>query len=102
MLVKWCVRFVAKAVLFGLAAHIHTVQIADAKYLRKQKNINFGNLHMKCKKCKYYYRTMASEQGYNPYPYCHYYEETQKRPNILTQECFHKKAANNRPHINQI
>ena len=56
---------------------------------------------MKCKKCKYYYRTMASEQGYNPYPYCHYYEETQKRPNILTQECFHKRAANNRPQIKE-
>ena len=56
---------------------------------------------MKCKKCKYYYRTMASGKGYNPAPYCHYYEETGKRPNILTQECFCKRAANNRPQIKE-
>ena len=48
-------------------------------------------MKMKCKTCKYYYRTMSSGQGYNPAPYCHLYEDTGKRPNALTQECFAKK-----------
>lgn len=46
---------------------------------------------MKCKKCKYYYCTMAAGSGYNPYPYCHLFEDTGKRPTPLTQDCFTKK-----------
>ena len=49
---------------------------------------------MKCKKCKHYYRTMTSGQGYNPAPYCHLFEDTGKRPNVLTQECFAKRQKN--------
>lgn len=49
---------------------------------------------LKCKKCKYYYRTMATGQGYNPAPYCHCFEDTGKQPKILTQECFEKRRKN--------
>lgn len=48
---------------------------------------------IKCKKCKYYYRTMAGIGGYNPAPYCHYFEDTGNRPNVLSQECFKKRTA---------
>lgn len=51
---------------------------------------------MKCKKCRHYYKTMIGQDGvgYNPYPYCHYHEDTGKRPNILTQECYKAKQKN--------
>lgn len=50
---------------------------------------------MKCKKCLYFYRTMAAAGGYNPAPYCHYYEDTGGRPNPLSQQCFkNRKSAN--------
>jgi len=45
---------------------------------------------MKCYKCLHYYRIMATGAGYNPYPCCHLYEDTGRRPNVLTQECFEK------------
>ncbi len=48
-------------------------------------------MKIKCKKCSHYYRTMTSNFGYNPAPYCHYFEDTGKRANILTQECFEKR-----------
>ena len=44
---------------------------------------------MKCKGCKYYYKTMFLKGfGYNPYPFCHLFEEEGKRCNPLTFECF--------------
>ena len=43
---------------------------------------------MKCYKCAHYYTIMATTSGYNPFPSCQYWEDTGKRPNILTQECF--------------
>lgn len=48
---------------------------------------------IKCKQCVHYYRTMVSAagKGYNPAPYCHYYEDSGKHPNILSQECFEKR-----------
>lgn len=45
---------------------------------------------LKCKSCIHYYRTMVTREGYNPSPYCHLYEDTGQRPNVLTQECFEK------------
>ena len=50
---------------------------------------------MKCYKCVHYYRIMAKQSGYNPYPSCQYYEDTGKRPNVLTQECFEKRKRGN-------
>jgi len=49
---------------------------------------------VKCKKCKHFYKTMAGPNGggYNPYPFCHYYENTGRRPAILTQECFEPRG----------
>ena len=46
---------------------------------------------MKCYKCKHYYRVMAKSTGYNPAPSCQLREDTGKRPNVLTQECFERK-----------
>ena len=46
---------------------------------------------LKCKKCAYYYRTMASGAGYNPAPYCHYLDETGKSPDVLENTCFKKR-----------
>lgn len=53
---------------------------------------------MKCKKCVYFYRSMAGENGigYNPFPFCHFYEETEKTPSVLTQECY-KPSPRKRP-----
>ena len=46
---------------------------------------------LKCKKCAYYYRTMASGAGYNPAPYCPYLDETGKSPDVLENTCFKKR-----------
>ena len=46
---------------------------------------------LKCKKCVHFYRVMVTENGYNPYPSCQCLEDTGRRPNILTQECFEKR-----------
>ena len=48
---------------------------------------------MKCQKCKYFYRIMSTGSGYNPFPCCHLFDETGKRPNVLTQECFEKRKS---------
>ena len=47
---------------------------------------------MKCYKCKYYYVTMCGENGcgYNPFPFCHYYEDTNKSCDIINFTCFKK------------
>lgn len=46
-------------------------------------------MSLKCKRCLHWYRVMARPgEGYNPYPCCHCYEDTGKRPNVLTQECY--------------
>lgn len=47
---------------------------------------------LKCKKCAFYYRTMATERGtgYNPAPYCHYLEDTGNSPDIFNNTCFKK------------
>ena len=45
----------------------------------------------RCSKCKHYYRTMATENGYNPAPYCHKYEDTGEPSSILTGKCFCKR-----------
>lgn len=47
-------------------------------------------LDIKCNKCKYYYRGAMFGSGYNPFPYCHKFEETGERCNPLTFECFEK------------
>lgn len=52
---------------------------------------------MKCKKCVHFYRVMATQQGYNPYPSCQCYEDTGKRPDILTQECFEPRKKKKEP-----
>lgn len=51
---------------------------------------NTLNKKIKCGKCRHYYRKMvgANGQGYNPAPCCWCYEDTGRRPTILTQECF--------------
>ena len=48
---------------------------------------------MKCQKCRHFYRRMigANGEGYNPSPCCWLYEDTGRRPNVLTQECFEKR-----------
>ena len=48
-------------------------------------------LELKCRKCEHFYRVMATGGGYNPAPSCQCFEDTGKRPNILTQECFSKR-----------
>ena len=48
-------------------------------------------MELKCKKCCHYYRTMAAESGYNPYPCCHLYEGTGRRADIITQSCFERR-----------
>lgn len=50
---------------------------------------------MKCFRCRYYYRTMVNRSGYNPSPFCHYFEDTGERPNVLTQECFQSRKKHN-------
>lgn len=47
---------------------------------------------MKCYKCAHYYRVMVTEEGYNPSPCCHLYEDEGKHPNVLTKECFKKRG----------
>lgn len=48
---------------------------------------------MKCKKCRYYYVRMVGTNGtgFNPAPSCWRFEDTGKRPNVLTQECYEPK-----------
>lgn len=48
---------------------------------------------MKCQKCRHYYRRMAGPggKGYNPFPSCWMFEDTGRRPDVLTQECFEPK-----------
>ena len=45
---------------------------------------------MKCYKCLHYYVRMVGNggYGYNPNPSCWLFEDTGRRPNVLTQECF--------------
>lgn len=46
-----------------------------------------------CRKCIHYYsgnHTTHSQTGYNPLPYCHYFEDTGKSCNLFTFECFEK------------
>ena len=47
-------------------------------------------MDIKCKKCFHYYVRPIGPNGigYNPAPSCYLYEDTGRRPNILTQECF--------------
>lgn len=54
-------------------------------------------LDIKCNKCKFYYKGASFGGGYNPFPCCHKFEETGKRCNPLTFECFErrKKEKNN-------
>lgn len=49
---------------------------------------------IKCKQCAHYYVRMtgANGGGYNPAPTCYLFEDTGRRPNILTQECFEKRS----------
>lgn len=45
-----------------------------------------------CKKCIHFYITVTREgKGYNPAPYCHKYEDTGERANVLTQNCLVKR-----------
>lgn len=44
-----------------------------------------------CRRCKHFYRVMATESGYNPFPSCQRYADTGKHPNIITRECFEKR-----------
>lgn len=58
-----------------------------------KKQSDGGALQMvklRCAKCSHFYRTMVGDfgMGYNPAPSCHRYEDTGRRPNILTQDCF--------------
>ena len=46
---------------------------------------------MKCPKCCHFYRVMAKESGYNPFPCCQLYEDTGRHPNVLTQDCFESR-----------
>lgn len=50
-------------------------------------------IELKCKKCRHYYVRMAGANGtgFNPAPSCWLYEDTGRRPTILTQECFESK-----------
>ncbi len=52
---------------------------------------------MKCYKCLHYYVRMvgAGGKGYNPSPCCWLFEDTGRRPNVLTQVCFVSKKKNN-------
>lgn len=45
---------------------------------------------MKCKKCKYYYCKMIGKGGlgYNPFPFCHLYDDEGEHPQVLTQACY--------------
>lgn len=55
---------------------------------------------IKCKKCKHYYRMMTTEGGgYNPAPCCHLLEDKNKRPNILTQECFEPRKKSKKKRV---
>lgn len=48
---------------------------------------------MKCKKCRHFYVRMvgAHGMGFNPSPSCWLFEDTGKRPNVLTKECYEQK-----------
>lgn len=48
---------------------------------------------MKCKKCRHYYVRIVGTNGtgFNPSPSCWLYEDTGRRPNVLTQECYEPK-----------
>ena len=50
-------------------------------------------IKIRCKECAHFYKRMVGESGngYNPFPTCYLYEDTGRRPNILTQECFEKR-----------
>lgn len=50
---------------------------------------------LNCSRCAYFYKTMvgAGGTGYNPAPFCHYFEDTGNRANILTQKCFKPKKS---------
>lgn len=56
---------------------------------------------MKCQKCRHFYRRMvgADGKGYNPYPCCWLFEDTGKRPNVLSQECFEPKRTVKRKNV---
>ena len=43
---------------------------------------------MKCTKCRHFYRVMVTGAGYNPSPCCQLQEDTGRRPQPMTQECF--------------
>ena len=44
-----------------------------------------------CGMCLHYYRIIATQRGYNPYPCCHLIEDTGESPHPLTRECFTKR-----------
>ena len=44
-----------------------------------------------CKNCQHFYRVMAEESGYNPFPCCHLPEDTGESPKPLTKECFKQR-----------
>lgn len=46
---------------------------------------------IKCKKCSHYYRIMSTENGYNPFPCCHLYEDTGERIDFIKQTCYQKR-----------
>lgn len=69
-----------------------TAGAACANIEREQRQQEAKRLDiLKCKRCIHYYRTMVTEHGYNPAPYCHCWEDTGKSPSILTQECFESR-----------
>ncbi len=57
---------------------------------------------MKCPKCRHFYRRMVDQNGhgYNPFPCCRLFEDTGRRPNVLTQECFEKKRKDEVRNVN--
>ena len=44
-----------------------------------------------CKNCTHFYRVMAKDSGYNPFPCCQLFDDTGERPRPLTRECFEPK-----------
>ena len=44
-----------------------------------------------CKNCTHFYRVMAKDSGYNPFPCCQLFDDTGERPKPLTRECFEPK-----------
>lgn len=47
---------------------------------------------MKCERCSHYYIVATNDGGHNPAPCCHLREDTGRKPDVLTQECFeHRK-----------